>query len=145
MLPAYWRLRVVNSTDQTITYDAAGRISVIVTPWKMTSGAMAVGANITDDLALGAGGSIAAAAQNEGDVQDNTANLYIGFTGIFQVIADVTSTDGTIDLYMECSPDNTNWPSDQADFDVTMDCILLARLAMSTDAADEGRACCIEF
>lgn len=146
MLPAYWRLRVVNSTDQTLTYNEGARISAIVTPWKMTLGAMAYGANITDAAAfLTTGGSLAAAAQVEGTVQDNTTNLYIGFTGIFQVIADVTSTDGTVDLYLECSPDNTNWPSDQADFDVTMDCILLARLNMSTDAVDEGRACCIEF
>jgi len=145
MLPAYWRLIAVNSTDQTLTYDSAARLSVILTPWKFTSGAMAVGANITDDLGFDAGETIAATASSEGDVQTNTSNLYIGFTGIFSAIADVTSTDGTIDLYMECSPDNTNWPSDQADFDVAIDCILLARLTMSTDAVDEGRACCIEF
>ena len=145
MLPAYWRLRVRNSTDQTLTYNEAARINVIVTPWKMTSGAMAQGANISDDLGFDAGENIAANGESEGDVQTNTSNLYIGFTGIFQVIADVTSTDGTVDLYMEVSPDNTNWPSDQADFDITTDCILLAKLAMSTDDVDEGRACCIEY
>lgn len=145
MLPAYWRLRVVNNTDKTITYNDAGRLNVIITPWKMTSGARANGTNITDDLGLVADGSIAAAAQLEGDVQDNTSNLYIGFTGIFQVIADLTATVGTVDLYMEVSPDDSIWPSDQADFDITADCILLAKLNMSTDAVDEGRACCIEF
>jgi hypothetical protein len=145
MLPAYWRLRVRNSTDQTLTYDNAARINAIVTPWTFASGAMAQGANISDDLGFDAGETIIATAESEGDVQNNTANLYIGFTGIFQVIADVSSTDGTVDLYMEVSPDNTNWPSDQADFDITTDCILLARLNMSTDAVDEGRACCIEF
>jgi hypothetical protein len=146
MLPAYWRLRVVNSTDQTITYNEAGRISAIVTPWKMSSGAMAYGANITDATAfLNTGGSLAAAAQVEGTVQNNTSNLYCGFTGLFIVIADVSSTDGTVDLYLESSPDDTNWPSDLADFDVTTDCILLARLVMSTDAVDEGRSCPIEF
>ena len=145
MLSAYWRFRVCNSTDQTITYNSGGRITVKVIPWKMTSGAMAQGAAITDDMDLEAEGSLAAAGEKEGDVQTNTANLYIGFTGVFQVIADVTSTDGTMDLYMEQSPDNTVWPSDQADFDITTDCILLARLTMSTDAEDEGRACCIEF
>jgi len=145
MLPAYWRLRVRNSTDQTLTYNEAARINVIVTPWKMTSGAMAQGVNISDDLGFDAGENIAVNGESEGDVQTNTSNLYIGFTGIFQVIADVTSTDGTVDLYMEVSPDNTNWPSDQADFDITTDCILLAKLAMSTDDVDEGRACCIEY
>ena len=145
MLPAYWRLRVVNNTDQTITYDNGGRLSVIVTPWDIGTSGMAQGANITDDLDLDAGENIAAAGQNEGDVQTNTSNLYIGFTGIFKVVADQTSTDGTVDLYIEFSPDNTNWPSDQADFDVTMDCTLLAKLNMSTDAEDEGRACNISF
>lgn len=145
MLPAYWRLRVVNNTDQTITYNDGGRLSVIVTPWKVGDSGMEQGSNITDDLDLEAGGSIAAAATKEGDVQTNTSNLYIGFTGIFKVVADVTSTDGTVDLYIEFSPDNTNWPSDQADFDVTMDCTLLAKLNMSTDAEDEGRACNISF
>lgn len=145
MLSAYWRLRVRNSTDQTITYNSGGRLTAKVIPWKMTSGAMAQGAAITDDLGLIADGSIAAAAELEGDVQDNTLNLYIGFTGVFEVTADVNSTDGTVDLYMEQSPDNTIWPSDQADFDITTDCILLARLTLSTDAEDEDRACCIEF
>jgi len=145
MLPAYWRLIAVNNTDQTLTYDSAARLAAIVTPYKFTSGAMAQGSNITDDLGFDAGETIAAAASSEGDVQDNTSNLYVGFTGIFSAIADVNLTEGTIDLYMEVSPDNTNWPSDQADFDVTMDCILLAKLNLSTDAEDEGRACCIEF
>jgi hypothetical protein len=145
MLPAYWRLRVRNSTDQTLTYDNAARLTVKVTPWKMTSGAMAQGTAITDDMGLGAGGSIAANAELEGDVQDNTSNLYIGFTGIFEATADANSTDGSLDLYIEFSPDNTIWPSDQADFDITADCILLAKLNLSTDAEDEDRACCIEF
>jgi hypothetical protein len=145
MLAKYWRLRVRNSTDQTLTYDSAARLNVVVTPWKMTSGAMAIGTNITDDIGLGAGGSIAANAELEGDVQDNSSNLYIGFTGYFQVIADVTSTDGTIDLYMEVSADNSIWPSDLADFDITTDCILLGKLTLSTDAADEGRAICLEY
>jgi hypothetical protein len=48
-------------------------------------------------------------------------------------------------LYIEFSADNTNWPSDQADFDVTKDCTLLAKLNFSTDAEDEGRACNISF
>lgn len=144
MLGAYWRLRVKNSTDQTLTYDSAARLSVIVTPWKMTNGAMAVGSNITDDMGLGAGGSIAANAELEGDVQDNTSNLYIGFTGVFKAIADVNSTDGTLDLYLEQSPDNSTWPSDLADFDIT-DLQLIGKLPLSTDAEDEGRAINIEF
>lgn len=146
MLPAYWRFRCVNNTDQTLTYTDGGRLSVIVTPWKVGSSGMEQGSNITDDLDFDAGGeTVAAAEEQEGDVQTNTSNLYIGFTGIFSAVADVTSTDGTIDLYIEFSPDNTNWPSDQADYDITKDCTLLAKLNMSTDAVDEGRACNISF
>ena len=146
MLPEFYRFRVVNNTDQTLTYDNAARVELHVTPWKMTAGAMAQGTIISDTTAfLNTGGSIAAAAQVEGTVVDNTTNLYIGFTGILYVKADVTSTDGTVDLYMEWSTDNTRWPSDLADFDVTTDCILLGKLTLSTDAEDEDRAIPIQY
>ena len=146
MLPEFYRFRVLNSTDQTFTYDNAARIEVHVTPWKMTAGAMAQGALIEDTTTLlTASGTLAAAAQAEGAVKDNTSNLYIGFTGLFYCIADVTSTDGTMDLYLEISYDNTLWPSDLADFDITKHCTLLGKLALSTDAVDEGAAMPIEY
>jgi len=146
MLPEFYRFRVLNSTDQTFTYDNAARIEVHVTPWKMTAGAMAQGALIEDTATLlTASGTLAAAAQAEGAVKDNTSNLYIGFTGLFYCIADVTSTDGTMDLYLEISYDNTLWPSDLADFDITKHCTLLGKLALSTDAVDEGAAMPIEY
>ena len=146
MLPEFYRFRVLNSTDQTFTYDNAARIEVHVTPWKMTAGAMAQGALIEDTTTLlTASGTLAAAAQAEGAVKDNTSNLYIGFTGLFYCITDVTSTDGTMDLYLEISYDNTLWPSDLADFDITKHCTLLGKLALSTDAVDEGAAMPIEY
>ena len=146
MLPEFYRFRVLNSTDQTFTYNNAARIEVHVTPWKMASGAMAQGALIEDTATLlTTAGTLAAAAQAEGAVIDNTTNLYIGFTGLFYCIADVTSTDGTMDLYLETSYNNTLWPSDLADFYITTDCILLARLPLSTDAEDEGRAVPIQY
>ena len=139
MLSKYYRLRVINSTDQTLTYDNAARVSVIMSPWKFTSGAMAYGSDITDTAFLAGGGSIVATAEAEGTVQDNTTNLYIGVKGIFEVTADVSSTDGDVVLYLEESPDNTIWPSDQADFDIS-DLKVAAVLTMSTDASDEDRA-----
>ncbi len=146
MLPEFYRFRVLNSTDQTFTYDNAARIEVHITPWKMTSGAMAQGALIEDTTALlDSGETLAAAAQTEGGVQDNTSNLYIGFTGLFYCIASANSTDGTMDLYLETSYDNSLWPSDLADFSITADCTLLGRLKLSTDAEDEGRAIPIEY
>ena len=146
MLPEFYRFRVVNNTDQTFTYNNAARIEVHITPCKMTSGAMAQGTIISDTTAfLNTDGSLAADAEAEGGVHDNTSLLHIGFTGLFYCIADVTSTDGTMDLYMEWSYDNSIWPSDLADFDITKHCILLAKLELSTDAEDEGAAMPIQF
>ena len=144
MLSKYYRLRVINGTDQTLTYDSGARVSVIMSPWKFTSGAMAYGSDITDTAFLAGEGSIIATAEAEGTVQDNTTNLYIGVKGIFEVTADVTSTDGDVTLYLEESPDNTNWASDQADFDIS-DLRVVAVLTMSTDSVDESRAINFEF
>ena len=140
MLAKYWRLRVLNDTDQTLTYNSGARISVRACPWKLSSGDLSYGTTITDDMGLEADGSIAADAELEGDVQDNTSNLYWGIKGYFEVTADVTSTDGTIYLYMEESDDNSNWPSDQDDFDIEKHMILIAALELSTDAEDEDAA-----
>lgn len=146
MLSEFYRWRIVNNTDQTFTYDSDARIEVHVTPWKMTSGAMAQGTIISDTTAfLNTGETLTATSETEGTVIDNTANLFIGFTGTFYGKADVTSTDGTLDLYMEISTDNSRWPSDMADFDIDEDLILLAKLNFSTDAVDEERATGIFF
>ena len=146
MLPEFYRFRVRNETDQTFTYNNAARIELHITPWKMTSGAMFQGDIISDTAAfLDADGSLAANAETEGGVKDNITNLYIGFTGTFYCKADVTSTDGTMDLYMEVSTDNSRWPSDLADFDITTDCILIGKLTLSTDAEDEDRAIPVQY
>jgi len=145
MLAPYWRLRVLNSTDQTLTYNDGARITVTMQPWKLSSGNLFYGTDISDDMGLGAGGSIAADAELEGDVQDNTSNLYWGIKGYFEVTADLTSTDGEMYLYLEESPDNTNWPSDQADFDITKHMRLISVLELSTDATDESAGINFEF
>lgn len=146
MLPEFYRFRVRNETDQTFTFNNAARIEVHITPWKMTSGAMAQGAVISDTTSLlAADGTLAANAETEGAVIDNTSNLFIGFTGVFYCKADANSTDGTMDLYIEFSTDNSRWPSDLADFDITTDMILLGKLTLSTDAEDEDRAIPIQF
>jgi len=138
MLAKYFRFRVLNSTDQTITYNNAGRIELAWIPWKYTSGAVAIAAEVTQDIII-ADGSVAAAAEAEGTVVDNSSNLYVGLKGTFRVVADVTSTDGAVYLYLEESTDDTIWPSDQADFEIT-DLTFVCAVALSTDAEDEGRA-----
>lgn len=137
MLAKYWRLRVLNSTDQTLTYNDGARINVRCSPWKLVSGTLEYGTTIVDDMGFGAGNAIAADAESEGDVQDNTSNVYWGIGGFFEVIADLNSTDGTFYLYIEESDDNTNWPSDAADFDIEEHMTLIIALALSTDAVDE--------
>lgn len=141
MLAKYYRFHVYNDTDQTLTYNDGARIEVKWIPWKMTSGAMAYGSEVsqTTDF-LNTGQTVAAQNSVEGAVVDNSSDLNIGLKGTFYVQADASSTDGDVVLYMEESTDNSRWPSDLDDFDVTMDCIAVATLTLSTDAADEDRA-----
>ena len=144
MLAKYWRLRFKWVADQTLTYASAARVDVAMIPWKMTSGAMAYGSEITDDMGF-TSGTIVTTGETEGDVQDNSSNLFLGIKGTFKIIADVSSTDGNGYLYVEESTDNSIWPSDQADFDTALDLRLVSVLTLSTDAVDEGRATNFEF
>lgn len=145
MLAKYYRLRMKWVADQTLTYDTAARIAIRLSPWKLTSGALVYGTTITEDLGFGAGETIVTTGEVEGSVIDNTSNLYLGVKGYFEMTADANSTDGTAYLYIEESDDNTNWPSDQADFDCAIDLRLVATLTFSTDAEDETRGTNFEF
>lgn len=139
MLAKYWRLRMRWVADQTLTYDAGARIAIRCSPWKLTSaGALSYGDTITEDLGFGAGETIVTTGEVEGTVVDNTSNLYFGVNGYFELTADANSTDGTAYLYLEESDDNTNWPSDQEDFDIA-DLKTVCVLPFSTDAEDEAR------
>lgn len=145
MLAKYYRFRILWTADQTLTYDNGARIAVRVSPWKLTSeGALSYGTTIVLDddnwATWGAGQTIVTTGQVESDVTDNTSNLYLGANGYFEMTADANSTDGTADLYIEESDDNTNWPSDQADFDCATDLRWVCQLTFSTDAEDEDRA-----
>jgi len=105
------------------------------------AGARSNGAEVKQNSAfLTTGGSLAAAAETEGTVVDNSSDLYLGLNGTFRVVADLTSSDGTMYLYVEESTDNSVWPSDQADFDIELHMDFVCALQMSTDAADEGAA-----
>jgi hypothetical protein len=146
MLAKYWRLRFKQDTDNTLTYTDGARVVARVLPWKFDSnGALVYGTVIEEDFGFDANGeTIADLGEAEGEVNDNTSNLYLGCKGYFEVTADVSGTDGIAYLYLEESDDNTNWPSDQADFDIT-DLRLLCVLNLSTDADDEDRAKNFEF
>jgi len=152
MLAKYYRLRMKWDADQTLTYNSGARIYVVLTPIQKESVSNVLKAKYDTDIVLdddnwatwGAGQTIADEGQVESDVIDNTTNLYLKIKGYFQMTADANSTDGYAYLYLEESPDNANWPSDQADFDIT-DLRLVAVLAFSTDAEDEDRAVNFEF
>lgn len=139
MLAKYWRLRLSWVADQTLTFDSGARIAIRLCPWKIASGNLSYGTTITEDLGFSAGETIVTTGQVEGTVVDNTTNLFWGVKGYFEMTADANSTDGTATLYLEESDDNTNWPSDQADFDIN-DLQPLVVLTFSTDAEDEDRA-----
>ena len=147
MLAKYWRLRLRWSADQTLTYDNGARIAIRCSPWKQAAAPdyIAFGTTITEDLGFGAGETITNGSEVEGSVVDNTSNLYYGIKGYFEMIADASSTDGEAYLYLEESDDDTNWPSDQADFDIEEDLRLISILAFSTDAVDESRGTNFEF
>jgi len=146
MLGAYYRFRVKNRTDQTFTYDNDARIELKIIPWKFVSGAVEQQTviSVTTDF-LDSGETIAASSEVESAVIDNTSDLNIGFTGTFYGKADVTSTDGTLDLFMEMSTDNSRWPSDMADFDIEEHMIFIGALTFSTDAVDEDAAVDVVF
>lgn len=139
MLAKYWRLRMRWDADQTLTYDNGARVAIRLSPWKLSSGAVSYGTTITEDLGFSAGETIADEGEVEGSVNDNTSNLYWGIKGYFEMTADANSTDGNAYLHIEESDDNTNWPSDLADFSIN-DLRLVAVLPFSTDAEDEKRA-----
>lgn len=145
MLAKYWRLRMKWDADQTLTYNDGARIAIRLCPWKLVSGALSYGTTVTEDLGFGAGETIADEGEVEGSVVDNTSNLYWGIKGYFEMTADASSTDGVAYLYLEESDDNTNWPSDQADFGISEDLQLVAILNFSTDAVDEDRGTNFEF
>jgi len=140
MLPKYFRFRVLNDTDQTLTYNNGARITVSWIPWKIASGVLSYGSEVSQAADfLDSGETLAADGEAEGAVKDNSSDLYWGLHGTFEVTADANSTDGTVYLYLETSTDNTVWPSDQADFEIT-DLIMVCALDLSTDAEDEDRA-----
>ena len=145
MLAKYYRLRMQWVADQTLTYNNDARIAIRLSPWKLVSGVLTYGTTITEDLGFGSGETIANNGEVEGSVIDNTSNVYYGIKGYFEITADANSTDGTAYLFIEESDDNSNWPSDQADFDVDIDLRLIATLTFSTDAVDESRGTNFEF
>ena len=143
MLAKYWRLRMLWVADQTLTYDSGARVVVRCSIWKLVAGVLTYGTTVVEDLGFGASETIANGGEVEGSVVTNTD--YWGVKGYFKITADADSTDGTAYLFLEESDDNSNWPSDQTDFDINEDLRLVGVLTFSTDAVDESRGTNFEF
>ena len=145
MLAKYYRLRLLWSADQTLTFNEGAYIAIRILPWKLVDGVLTYGTVITEDMGFEAGETIVTTGEEESSVVDNTSNLYWGVKGTFKMCADVTSTDGIGYLFLEESDDNSTWPSDMTDFDISRDLNCIATLLMATGAVDQTRAVNFEF
>jgi hypothetical protein len=131
MLAKYYRFWAVNKTGQTMTYASGARLNLRILPWKYVDGVLTYYDAITDDLGFST--TLTDGLSTEGDIQDNRTNLYQGAKCFFEALHDHASSSGTVDLYMEESDDNTNWPSDVADFDDEVDGIHAISLTIGND------------
>lgn len=142
MLDKYWRLRMINESGQTMSYDGnshAARIAIRVSPWKFTSGAKVDGTVITEDLGFGASDTIVDDGEVEGTVVNNTSDLFLGANGTFKVTHNLDAASGQCRLFYEHCDDNSSWPSDADDFVIT-DLTQVAVLTMDPSAANKSRA-----
>lgn len=139
MLAKFWRLRFINETGQTMTYDGAARIAIRVMGWKLSSGDLAYGTVITEDLGFGAGETIVDDGEVEGTVVDNSSNLFWGLNGTFEITHDLDAAVGQCRLFIEESDNNGNWPSDSDDF-VIDDLTQISVLPIDNSGVDKSRS-----
>jgi len=141
MLANYWRLRFINQTGQTMTFNDGARIAIRIMEWKIVAGVLTRGVVITEDLGFGAGETIVDDGEVEGTVVNNTgaANNWWGAHGTFEITHDFDAADGECRLYMEFSDNDGNWPSDSDDFVIT-DLIQVAVLPIDNSGVDKSRS-----
>ena len=139
MLGKFWRLRFINETGQTMTYDDGARIAIRVMPWKMLAGVLTYGSVIMEDLGFGAGETIVDDGEVEGTVVNNSVNLFWGAHGTFEITHDLDAAAGVCRLYMEFSDNDGNWPSDSDDFEIS-DLIQVAVLPIDNSGLDKSRS-----
>lgn len=140
MLGRFWRLRFINETGQTMTFNDGARIAVRLMPWKLVAGDLVyAGAAVLEDLGFGAGDTIADDGEVEGTVVDNSISLYWGVNATFEITHDLDLALGQCRLYLEFSDNNGNWPSDSDDFEIT-DLIQVAVLPIDNNGVDRSRS-----
>ncbi len=144
MLNKVWRLRMINETGSTMTFDGAARIAIRIMGWKISSGNLTYGTVITEDLGFSAGETIVDNGEVEGTVVDNSSNLFWGLNGTFEITHDLDAAVGECRLYLEHSDADANWPSDSDDF-VINDLIQIAVLDIDNSGVDKSRSVNFEF
>lgn len=145
MLAEYWRLRFINETGQTMTYNDGARIAIRWVGWKIgASGVVTHSSVVTEDCGFGAGETIADDGEVEGSVNDNSSNKYYGINGTFEITHDLDAAAGVCRLYLEFSDNDGNWPSDSDDFVIT-DLIQIAVLPIDNSGVDKSRAVNFSF
>lgn len=141
MLANHFRLRFINQTGQTMTYNDGARIAIRLQLWKLVNGALTRRAVITEDTGFGAGMTIANNGEREGSVFNNSGagDSWWGGIGTFEITHDLDAAVGVCRLYMEMSDNDGNWPSDTDDFKIT-DLIQVAVLPIDNSGNDKSRS-----
>ena len=140
MLGKYWRFHVQNMTGIVLTGANDGLIKIRFVPNKIASGVRTEGTVIEEDCGItGSAGTLASTESAEGDVQDNHTDLYWGGLGSFEVKTDDGAASGYFKLFLEFCDDNSSWPLDTVDFDVT-DLIPIVTLPIEASIDDATRS-----
>lgn len=144
MLPKWWKLHMLNSSGQLLSFDGdsfAGRIAIRISPWKFSSGAKVDGSVIEDDLGFIASGTLANGASIAGAAHNNTSDKFLGASGnTFKVTHNVDAASGVMRLFIEyCDEDGSTWPSDADDFVVTQ-LTQIAVLPMDPSAVNKSNS-----
>ncbi len=142
MLAKFWRLRFINETGQTMSYDGnshAARIAIRVMGWKISSGNLTYGTVITEDLGFGASETIADDGEVEGTVVDNSSNLFWGLNGTFEITHNLDAAVGQCRLFIEESDNDGNWPSDSLDFLIN-DLVEISVLPIDNSGVNKSRS-----
>lgn len=141
MVAKFYRLRGVNNTGQTMTFDGAARIAIRMMGWKLGSnGLLTYGTVFTEDLQFSSGETIVNGGEVEGAVIDNSSDLFYGIKGYISVLHDLATASGNFDLYFEESDSDANWLSDADKFDITKHMKFLAGLSIINDGVDQSSA-----
>lgn len=145
MLAEFWRLRMINETGQTMTYNDGARIAIRSVAWKLgASGVITHSSVITEALGFTTDGTIADDGEVESTVVDNSSDKYYGVNGTFEITHDLDAAVGQCRLYVEFSDNNGNWVSDALDFVIT-DLIQIAVLDIDNTGVDKSRAVNFSF